>query len=133
MEHPDAQRIIFQNPEARSREEILTQKKQNNYILWLITGVIGLMFTLVVALIIVGVNLITRNNTSTISTPTPTIVEEQPITTIVSKSKFATDAGVLKLREDLTKLRSDIDTTDLFETQLSPPNIDLNITIQSTN
>lgn len=110
--------------------EPIPKKKPLNYTLWLISGVVGLMFAAVLALIIIGVNLITS---STKNTPVPAsrpveITQAEPLP--VKRSRFATDSAILKLQQDLRVLRQDIDSTDLFESQLSAPNIDLDITIK---
>lgn len=102
---------------------------KQNYFMWILAGVVITMIILVIALIIFGVNLLVNSlKPISINTPAP-IVNEQPVIISKTVSKFATDAGVLKLREDINKLRSDIDSVDIFEPQLSPPNIDLNIAI----
>ena len=117
-----------------SKDEILAkQAKHQRFVMWLIAGIVGLMFALVLALLIIGINLIINSAKNISAPPPPTPVIEAPTPTAVFQSKFATDAGVLKLRDDLTKLQTDIDSVDLFEPQLGSPNLDLKISIQSTN
>ncbi len=117
-----------------SKEELVAkQAKHQRFVMWLIAGIVGLMFALVLSLLIIGINLIINSAKNISSPPPPTPVIEAPTPTAVFQSKFATDAGVLKLRDDLTKLQTDIDSVDLFEPQLASPNLDLKISIQSTN
>ncbi|MCL4397510.1 hypothetical protein M1403_00530 [Patescibacteria group bacterium] len=115
-------------------EETAQKKKPKNMTLWLISGIVGLMFMVVLGLILVGVSLIVssaRNLTPTKPAPEPAVTESAPLPPKISR--FASDSAVLDLQSGVGKLRSDIDTTDLFEPQLTPPNIDLNISIQSVN
>lgn len=58
----------------------------------------------------------------TVSIPKPEI----PLPKV---SKFASDADLLKLRDAAKALGTKIDTVDLFEPQISPPNLDLNLRI----
>lgn len=112
---------------------VAKQAKHQRFVMWIIAGVVGLMFAVVLALIIIGVNLIINSSKNLTQAPAPAPVVEAPTPTVTFHSKFATDSGVLKLQTDLTQLQSDIDTVDLFEPQLASPNLDLKISIQSTN
>lgn len=55
------------------------------------------------------------------ATPTPFI----PLPT----SPFATNAGILKLESDLNDLLRRVDTVDLVEPEITPPNLDLHLNI----
>lgn len=129
----DESKIIFPGPDpSQTRQEFLDRRK-NSYTLWVISGVIGLLFTIVIGLIIVGANLLVSSaNNFNLRPQTVKPPEEQAVTSL-KKSRFATDSAVLKLRGDILKIRTDIDSVDLFETQITPPNIDLNISIQPVN
>lgn len=107
---------------------------KKNYLVWALTGFSGLILISLIFLIIFIFNLLVssaRNiNFSFVSPPPPPKAEEF-VAPPPKISPYATDSGILKLRSDLQKLRADIDSIDIFEPQLSPPNIDLNINIKS--
>lgn len=94
----------------------------------IIAGVVIFILIIITGLI-VGFSLIAKpvkTKPIPIDTPPPSPV------VIVPKvpSKFATDSGLLKIRDELKKTQGDIDTVDLYDAQISPPNIDLGIQIQ---
>ena len=116
--------------EQISKEEIIAKTKSQSLFLWVLVGAVGALLVIVILLIVVGINLITRSNENT-NIPVTITPTEAPPAVILPPSKFATDPAVLKFRDDLNTLRTDLDAIDLFETQLSPPSLDLKISIQS--
>ncbi len=104
--------------------------KPRNFLVWAITGAVGLLFAVVLALIIIGVNMIISSSKNVnLNQPQPPPETAQPAAVPPKISKFATDSAVLGLRDGLAKLRSDIDSNDPFEPQLAPPSLDLGISI----
>lgn len=104
--------------------------KPRNLLIWAIAGSVGLLFTIVLALLIIGVNLIisSTKNLNTAPPPEPPKIEI-PVEPPPKVSKYATDSAVLGIKESLNKLRSDIDANDPFEPQLAPPSLDLSVNI----
>lgn len=94
----------------------------------LIIVAVVLVLMVVVTGVLIGVALILSSTKNT-PAPVPTVIE-QPITPPAAKvSKFASDSGLLKIRDDLKTWQTKIDTMDLFEQQITPPSLDLNISI----
>lgn len=99
---------------------------KKNYLVWILAGLSGLIFVAIIVLLIS----FAKNINSNFNQPSPLPKVEEFITPPPKISPYATDSGILKLRGDLQKLRADIDSIDIFEPQLSSPNIDLNISIK---
>lgn len=55
--------------------------------------------------------------------PSPTPIEEE----ITAPSAYATDSAVLAIEEDLKTLEKDLLETDLYETGLNPPVLDMKV------
>ena len=55
--------------------------------------------------------------------PTPTPFEEK----ITSPSAYATDSAILKIEENLKTIDQDLQSTDLKETGLNPPVLDMEV------
>jgi predicted PurR-regulated permease PerM len=108
-------------------------RAEPNYLLWILSGAIGLIFLVLVAAVVIAANLVissAKNLPKLTPTPAPVAEVTPPIIHNANPiSQFATDAAVLSLSSDLKKLRQDIDSIDLFETQLSPPSLDLSIRV----
>jgi hypothetical protein len=87
----------------------------------------------VVALILFLVlPILLRPKPTIIETPPPPIkVEVPPVASPAARSKFASDAGVLKIRDDLKRTNINLDSVDLFEPQLTPPTIDTDISVKN--
>jgi hypothetical protein len=127
MNYEDSPSTIA-TPTKLTPEEIAAQKK-HSYLMWLLSGVVGMIFLILVALVVIAANLVVSSSKNPVKVEVPAIIEPLPPTISRPISKFASDAGVLSLADSLTKLRSEIDSVDLFETQLAPPSIDLNIRV----
>jgi hypothetical protein len=94
----------------------------------IIGGTVAFLIIIIVGLII-GLTLLpkpVKKDATPVIPPAP--LQEAPI--IKSPSRFASDSGLLKIESDLKSIRTKIDTTDLFDAQISPPNLDLNINIK---
>jgi hypothetical protein len=90
----------------------------------------ALLMLLVVVFIGISVGLSIIRSAFKYTPPTLPPAPAPEITITPVSSKFATDAGVLKLRDDLKKISQSIDTVDLIEPQISPPALDLEIKIE---
>lgn len=106
-----------------------TPAPQKNNLVWFIVGGIAAFLIIVFTGVIVGVTLIQRAIPKPIATP-PEQTSVPPVITAPITPRWATDAGVLKIRDDLRTLQGKIDTIDFFEPQISPPSIDLGISIK---
>ena len=100
----------------------------------LIIALVVILFfvALVIAGVLFGVALI-LSNSKPVPAPVVTTVEQPIVLPPVKISRFASDSGILKLREDLKNIQTKIDTMDLFESQITPPVYDLNISIPPQN
>ena len=106
------------------------EQNKKSYLVWILGGITGVLVLTVIILLVVGANMIfNAAKNINFNPPPPAPKAEEFVAPPPKVSKFATDSGILKIRGDLVKLRSDIDSVDIFEPQLSPPNIDLNIKI----
>lgn len=100
-----------------------------DYSLWLILGAALLAIVIIVIVAVVGLKIILSS--FKMPSPPPAPLPPTPEVKVAPKSpRFATDAGVLKLREDLVSLGAQIDSVDLIEPQISPPALDLSIGIE---
>lgn len=102
--------------------------KPKNWLPFVIgAAVIGLLLIIIIA-ISVGLSLLR----SVLNyTPPPPAPAAAPVVNIVPvSSKYASDAGVLKLRDDLRVIAKAIDSIDLVEPQIAPPALDLRISIE---
>jgi len=100
-----------------------------NWLPLIIGGAIVLLLLILIIGISVGLALIK----SAFQYTPPPIVTQAPVITIAPvSSKYATDSGVLKLRDDLKTISQSIDSVDLFEPQINPPALDLSISIKTT-
>lgn len=61
--------------------------------------------------------------------PLPTL-PPTPVPTSMPVSPFATDSAILELKLKLKDLSSQIDQTDMDETDLLPPSLDLNVSFE---
>lgn len=59
--------------------------------------------------------------------PTP---QASPNLPIHSPSPFATDSAILEIKDELLKLSTNLDQTDMTEIDLSPPALDLNVSFE---
>lgn len=65
-------------------------------------------------------------------TPTPQPVVNLP-TPVISQSKWATDAGLLKEQDNLSKIDNDLKNIDLNEQSLSFPVLDFHVNFEKKN
>lgn len=112
---------------------IITEPPKDRKLL-IIAGVI-VVSVIILSLTVIITILIVLNRQKPVSVeiiPSPTPVEIMP-TIPVTPSKFATDAALLKLSTDIQTLRGKVDSIDLVEPEITPPNLDLRINIQPAN
>lgn len=89
--------------------------------------IIGLLALTSIIAIITTIIALNRQPAVT-AEPTPPVVET-PIATPTAATKYATDAGLLKLQAALASTSAQVDSIDLFEAEIAPPNLDLSINI----
>ena len=90
----------------------------------IIIGVLAIITTVAVVTTIIILN------RQPVATPTPpTTVIETPITAPAAVTKYASDAGILKLQTLLATTSAQVDAIDLFEAEIAPPVLDLSINI----
>lgn len=94
----------------------------------IIAAVVSTLMLLITVIAIVTAVLALRRQPPANPAPVPTASEPTtaPPTTL---TKYATDAGLLKLRSNLATLSGQVDTVDLFEAEIASPNLDLSISI----
>jgi len=91
-----------------------------------------LIFIVVLAVVAaIGVSMILSATKNVSVVPAPPAPTPPPVVTVPTTSKFATDSAALQIKADLLKLMSDTDSVDLLEPQISPPNLDLSISVKS--
>ncbi len=95
---------------------------------WVIVAIIIAALALTAIIALATVFILLRQQPASVG-PAPASVTQTVPTLPPPSSKFATDAGVLKLRDDLKTLMGRIDSVDFFESEISPPSLDLNIAI----
>lgn len=100
-----------------------------SYLPWIVGGAIVVLLLIILISINIGLALI---KSAFQYTPPPAAPAPAPAVTIKPvSSKYATDAGVLKLRDNLKTIGQSIDSVDLMEPQIAPPALDLNINIKN--
>jgi len=90
----------------------------------------GIIVTLAAALVLLGLILVIINmggfkvkkEVPLLPSPSPTPTEE-----IFAPSSYATDSAVLAIEEDIDTLEEDLLKTDLYETGLNPPVLDMKV------
>lgn len=111
-------------------ETKLVRKPKRDYTMWFVVGGGAAFLVIVVTGVLVGYLMIQSAMKKVPAPTTPTETVQTTPTIIVTPSPWATDAGVLKLRDDLKTLSGKIDTVDLIEPQIAPPAIDLGLAIK---
>lgn len=86
-----------------------------------------LLLTTIVA--VISTIIVLRNQRPLDQAPTSPEVAPPAAILIPLPSRFATDAGVLELKDKIASLSGQIDSVDLFETEIIPPNLDLHLSI----
>lgn len=108
----------------------LPSQPNKNWLPW----VVGAAILVLVIIIFVGVSVgIAIIKSAFQFTPPPPVTPPAPQVSIKPVSgKYASDSGVLKLRDDLKTIRQSIDSVDLMEPQINTPALDLSINIKTT-
>lgn len=87
----------------------------------------GVFVFLILVLLIVRSSLrISRFKPPVFPSPSPSPYEEE----ITNPSAYATDSAVLEIGEKLKEIERDLDQTDLKETGLNPPVLDLEVNFE---
>ncbi len=95
----------------------------------LVIAAVAVSILLITTLIAITTTVIVLRNQKPIAPVTPPEVATPAAIPVPPPSRFATDAGVLSLREAIATLSGKVDSIDLFETDITPPNLDLNLNI----
>lgn len=104
-------------------------KPKTNLLPLYIAGGIIVFILITAVLLVMGLSLIKKAVPVPIAPkPTPPAPPVESVTP--TNPKYASDSALLKLRDDAKNLGTQIDSVDLFEPQLSSPNIDLNLNIK---
>ncbi len=105
------------------------EKKTVNKKLIIFTSLFGGVMVLLLAVsIFIGFN--QQGSSQTVLqelTPTPTT---EPKEEIISPSLYATDAAILKIEEEVENLNQKIQNTDLKESGLTPPVLEMGINFE---
>lgn len=105
------------------------ETKGDTKLLTYIVIALGALVVLAVIGIIVGINLLLNSRIKPV-TPPPVKEEITPTPTPQANYKYASEAAVIKLKNDLKKLNAQIGSTDYFETEILPPSLDSEIKIE---
>ena len=116
-ETPDAQGLL-----TRLKSLSWSKLRHSRIFLGSLFGVL-----LILALILFFSQLRSRNQP--LATPLPTL-KPAPSLAPTSPSPFATDSAVLDLEQKLNQLSQDQDQTDMTETNLFPPTLDLDVNFE---
>ena len=83
---------------------------------------------LIIILLSILVALFGKKQTAIVATPSPSPISVTPgPNVILNASRYATDSGVLKIEGDLNNIQKQLETTDVKQSDLTPPNLDYNI------
>ncbi|MCL4390406.1 MAG: hypothetical protein M1484_03130 [Patescibacteria group bacterium] len=78
-----------------------------------------------------GITMIERAMQQAALQPSQTVAPAPVVNVTPVSSKYATDSGVLQLRDQLQTISDAIDAVDLIEPQIAPPALDLNLNIKT--
>jgi cytoskeletal protein RodZ len=125
---PPATTVKPPPPSTLPVPEETPKKKSFKYLFQKKLVLIIFIFILVIGLLIF-LTIATRKKTQTtevqpsteIVSPTPTVTES------FRPSAFASDSAVLSIESDINNLESKLLETDLYETALNPPELDMNV------
>ncbi len=96
---------------------------------WIIVvAVVGSL--LLITIVALATAIIALNTRPATPPPEPPQTLAPPASLPVIPSKYATDAGVLDVRDKLKNLMEKTGSVDLIEPEIAPPNLDLNLQIQ---
>lgn len=76
------------------------------------------------------VNKIKQSSTSPSPIPTPIITSYPEKETTASPSAYATDSAILKLEKEIEEVAKEIQATDLRESKLNPPVLDMEVSFE---
>lgn len=105
----------------RLKAKIQTVKKRDYYI-----GAGVLIFLILIFIIARSTLRLSRFKPPVFPSPSPSPYEEE----ITNPSVYATDSAVLEIGERIKEIDQDSDKTDLKETGLNPPVLDMNVNFE---
>lgn len=103
-------------------KEIFSDKKKKNVFI----GIGVLTILLLIIIVVQSTYRISLLKTPVLPSPTPSPFEEE----IASPSAYATDSAVLDVEKRLKEIEKEIDQTDLKETGLNPPVLDMEVNFE---
>jgi hypothetical protein len=117
------ERIIFYW--TKLKEFYLTIPVRTKKMLFIAGG----MFALLLVLLIVGliVKSVSSRPVAKVILPTPVITSLPTPATLTNPSKYATDSAVLKLEQNLKDNETKLNSLDIKESNLYPPQLDFDI------
>lgn len=104
-------------------------KPKRDMTIFFIAGGVIIFLIIIIVFLILGLSLLRRpksaSNTTapTVTTPPPAPAPPPP------PGKFASDSAILKIRDEMKAVKVSIDSMDLFDAQIAPPNLDFSIKI----
>ncbi len=112
------------------KEEKTVKKKPNKFV-FVFAGIFGGLLVILLATAIFFDFRSGRVTTKTEPTPTPTLTPTPEFKEeITSPSPYATDAAILKLEEEVKTLDQELLSTDLKESGLNPPVLEMKINFE---
>lgn len=102
----------------------LKLKKINKKLIILFIGLFILLILTVI--LITSGRQISQFKKPVFPSPSPAPSEEE----IINPSAYATDSGVLEIENKLKEINQDLDKTDLKETDLNPPVLDMEVNFE---
>ena len=121
--------IADQNFENLPPEEEKISQKMTKKPIFIFAGIFGGLLVILLAITILF-SLKQNQPTPTTQatpTPTPTLPPQEEIT---SPPPYATDAAILKMEEEIKALDQELLSTDLKESGLNPPALEMKITFE---
>lgn len=116
--------------EPLSQPALVPEEEKNNSTVKNVIVILTLLFAIIATISLITAFLVSKNLNSPARTQPQNPTVETPITPAKPPSKNATDSSILTIQDDLQKLRVAINSVDLIEPKLSPPNLDLDINIR---
>src|SRR5258708_35118193 len=118
-----APEVVVTKPIERIKEAINNLPPAQRKMAVIAAILFGVVFILLLLSLLFG-----KKPRTPVLLPTPTPISVSPTPEIIlNASKYATDAGVLKIEADLKNIQNQLNSTDIRQSDLSLPNLDYNI------
>jgi len=89
--------------------------------------IIGGVFVISLLLLLVTAIAKPRRSSQQVTAPTPVVSQIGPSMEVTNPSRYATDAGVIKLEEEIKNLDREMVETSIKEVDLVPPTLDWDV------